>query len=252
MVIFRLHTKMVFLIVAILLVSCKDEHEPVVPSYTYEEFITQVREFSGMCYNQDKTALLAVSDEGEIYEINFDGTTRRKLPYKGNHDFEAITINHATGEIYVADEGNNKIFMLASTTSQTLTEIVNINVGKVKNNGIEGVSYGADTLFIVNQQNPIMLIKYCLSDKTCKYITLDENDFTNLSDICYDQTDGTLWILDSQKKRVSHCNSNGKMMNWQSVDMITQPEALLVDSNQKTIWIGCDPTRKLYKIKLTI
>ena len=171
----------------------------------YSIYSTGVKEFSGVCYNQAKTALLAVSDLGGIYEINFDGTTRQELPYKGNNDFEAITMNPQTGEIYLADERVNKIYKLTSANTTTLTEIVAIKIsGAIANKGLEGVAYGADTLYITNQTSPAILIKYAL--KTGVEIRIPIHFATFLSDICYDGTDHSLWILDSKRKRVTHCS----------------------------------------------
>lgn len=217
----------------------------------YSVYSTGVKEFSGVCYNQAKTALLAVSDLGEIYEINFDGTTRQELPYKGNNDFEAITMNPQTGEIYLADERVNKIYKLTSANATTLTEIVAIKIsGAIANKGLEGVAYGADTLYITNQTSPTILIKYAL--KTGVETRISINFATFLSDICYDETDHSLWILDSKRKQVSHCSVDGKVITTQSVDLVKKPEALLVDKTKGVMWIGCDGTGKLYKITLEI
>lgn len=241
-------------IVMLVLASCStgttyyDDYDDTADFSVYD---TEVKEFSGVCYNQNKNALLAVSDLGDIYEIEFDGSTRRKLPYRGKNDFEAIAIDHNTGEIYLADEAENKVFKLASSDAVSLTEVVAINIaGAVGNKGLEGVSIGEDTLYITNQASPTLLIKYCLSTKVEKRI--EPGFATYFSDICYDPTDKSLWILDSKKKLVSHCDLNGKVIAQQSVSMIKKPEALLVDALKKTIWIGCDETSRLYKIGLTI
>ena len=198
----------------------------------YSVYTTGVKEFSGVCYNQAKTALLAVSDLGKIYEINFDGTTRQELPYNGNNDFEAITVNHQTGEIYLADERVNKIYKMTSADATTLTEVATIKIsGAIANKGLEGVSYGVDTLYITNQTSPAILIKYAL--KTGVEIRIPIHFATFLSDICYDGTDHSLWILDSKRKRVTHCSVDGEEIASQFVDMIKKPEALFVDRTDR-------------------
>ena len=145
----------------------------------------------------------------------------------------------------------NKIYKLTSANTTTLTEIVAIKIsGAIANKGLEGVAYGADTLYITNQTSPAILIKYAL--KTGVEIRIPIHFATFLSDICYDGTDHSLWILDSKRKRVTHCSVDGEEIASQSVDMIKKPEALLVDSTKGGMWIGCDGTGKLYKITLEI
>ena len=59
------------------------KNEPPVPGeYTlsaYEAFPTGVGEMSSLCLNQEKDGLYAVGDEGDIYEIGFDGKTRKVI-----------------------------------------------------------------------------------------------------------------------------------------------------------------------------
>ncbi|MGB3006755.1 MAG: hypothetical protein WBC06_09610, partial [Chitinophagaceae bacterium] len=70
-----------------------------------------------------------------MYELNFDGSTKRKLPFTGINDFEAITINRTTGRIYLADEALMNIYFLSSD-EQTIILVTNINVpGGVSNKG---------------------------------------------------------------------------------------------------------------------
>ncbi|MDO9152721.1 MAG: hypothetical protein Q7U47_03265, partial [Paludibacter sp.] len=62
-----------------LLSSCvKDIGTDITPNEKdYEEFSTNVLGFSGLCFSKDSTSFMAVSDKYGIYELNFDGTTKR-------------------------------------------------------------------------------------------------------------------------------------------------------------------------------
>ncbi len=210
----------------------------------------KLKNLSGLCYNPTKTALLAAVDKGSIYEVSFDGKVLRRLPFNGLNDFEAITVNFQTGDIYLNDEFEMKVFKLSSD-QKSLSEVVKIDIpNAVPNKGIEGLAYGRDTLYIANQESPTRLFKYCLTTKKLLYKDLTFATF--LSDVCYDETDNTLWFVDSKKQRVSHCNLNGDVLATQNIPMVDKAEALYVDRENNIMWIGCDKTGTLYKIDLKI
>ncbi len=216
----------------------------------WASYNTGLKNLSGLCYNQSRTALLAAIDKGSIYEISFEGKVLRKLPYYGTNDFEAITANYQTGDIYLADESLMKVFKLSSD-EKSLSEIIKIDVpNAVPNKGLEGLTYGRDTLYIANQEEPTRLFKYCLSTKKLTYKDLTFAKF--LSDVCYDETDNSLWFVDSKKQMVTHCKLNGDVIATQKISMVDKAEALFVDRERNIMWIGSDETGVLYKIDLKI
>lgn len=216
----------------------------------YEEFPTAVSGLSGLCFSADSSTLMAVSDKYGIYELNFDGTTKRKLDYNVVNDFEAIAFNYKTKTYIFADETNMTVSTLNS--DMTLTQITKVIVdGGIGNKGLEGLTYGEDTLYIANQEAPTALIKYDLKSKTeMSRKTLSFAGY--LSDICYDRSDKTLWICDSLQKKLYHCTLNGSVIAEQSIDFVAKAEALAIDRKKNIGWIGCDLTGNLYKVKLKI
>ncbi len=248
----QLVNKIFFLALPVLLLSCsKSGNDGPVPEKEYEEFSTLVPGFSGLCFSADKISFYAVSDNSGIYELSKDGTIKRKFPYNGTNDFEAITINHSSGKLYLADESLMNIYLL-SADEQSLNLVSHIDVpGGVSNKGIEGLSYGADTLYIANQESPTLLIKYSLSSQS-ESSRRQVNFAYYLSDVFFDNTDNTLWFCDSQQKMIFHCTLNGDVIASQEINYVQKAEAIVVDRPTNTAWIGCDQTSKLYKIKLKI
>ncbi len=234
------------------LFSCtKNDTGGVLPANNYTVYATEVYGLSGLCFGKDKSTLFAVSDKYGIYELNTNGSTKRKLPYSGSNDFEAITINPATGTIYLADEFEMNLLQL-SADETTVSTVTHITVpGAISNKGIEGLAFGRDTLYAVNQQSPTILIKYSLAAHAeTGRITLSFAQY--LSDIFFDESDQSLWICDSYQQKIFHCNLNGDVIASQSVEFVAKPEALAVDRAANIAWVGCDQTGKLYRIKLTI
>lgn len=237
----------------ILMISCVDDVRTDDPSIEkdYMEFSTSVIGFSGVCFSRDKNSLLVASDKLGLYELNFDGSTKRQLKYSGHNDFEGITINPTTGTIYLADETNMTLNQL-SEDEIGITQITKIDIPNgISNKGIEGVTYGNDTLYAVNQTEPTLLIKYSLVSK--KEISRTKVSFaTYLSDICFDSSDNTIWICDSQQKKIFHCKLNAELIATQSIDFVPKAEAIAIDRASNIAWIGCDQTGNLYKVKLKI
>lgn len=220
------------------------------PDKEWKVFKTGLKNLSGICFNKDKTLLLAVTDKGNIYELDFQGNVKRKLPFDEFGDFEAITMNPQNGKVYLADENTMSVYELSSNEKK-IDKVVSVAVSNASyNRGIEGVGYGKDVLYIANQSDPCRIFKYHLKDK--KMSQLDVNFTTFLSDIFYDFTDDTLWLVDSKKYQITHCNLNGKVIAQQNIPMVRKAEAIAVDREKNIVWIGCDKTGNLYQIKLKI
>ncbi|MGB4958975.1 MAG: SdiA-regulated domain-containing protein [Saprospiraceae bacterium] len=217
----------------------------------YQVFQTSISGLSGLCFSKNANIFLAVSDKFGIFELNKEGVVVRKLPYPDGNDFEGITINPNTGDVYLADERLLLVYQL-SKDEQSVQAVTQVSIpNAVSNKGIEGLSYGRDTLYIVNQESPTLLIKYDL--KTNIEVSRVKVEFASyLSDIFYDDFDKTLWICDSDKKKIFHCDLSGKVMGTQNIDYVSKAEAIVVDRVTGHAWVGCDETGKLYKIKLTI
>ncbi len=223
---------------------------PVVVTVTDSVINTGLTNLSGLCYNYAKTGFMAARDNGKLYELSLTGQIVRTLPYSGSNDFEGITINPTSGAIYLADEGNMEIWRLAGN-EKSVAKVTDIVVPGVQDNkGIEGVAYGRDTLYIVNQ-TPARLIKYSLA--AAQEVWHKDLFFaTYFSDICYDDTDHTLWIVDSKKQKVFHCDLNGVVIASQDIAVVPKAEALVVDRSKGGMWVGCDETGKIFRFKLLI
>jgi uncharacterized protein YjiK len=220
-------------------------------SEAYKVYNTSISGLSGVYFYQKTGNFLAVSDNTGIFEIDIAGNIIRKFPYSGSNDFEGITINNLTGDIYLADEGLMVIYQL-SRDEMSVSKVTDVSIsGAIFNKGIEGLSFGNDTLYIVNQESPKLLIKYDLKSK--KEISRHKMEYAvYLSDIFYDGTDKSLWICDSKQKKIFHTDLNGSLIGTQLIDYVNKAEAIFVDRPAGFVWVGCDETGNLYKIKLTI
>lgn len=109
--------RFVLLSALILLASCSAEKYSPAIRFPYEWLGTpgfggnidkqNIPEPSGICFHPLRKTLFVVSDEGEIFEINKDGSPIFRLKIPG--DLEDITVNPQSGLLYIIIEGEDVI-----------------------------------------------------------------------------------------------------------------------------------------------
>jgi len=109
--------RFVLLSALIFLVSCSTEKYSPTIRFPYEWLGTpgfggnidqqNIAEPSGICFHPLRKTLFVVSDEGEIFEINKDGSPIFRLKIPG--DLEDITVNPQSGLLYIIIEGEDVI-----------------------------------------------------------------------------------------------------------------------------------------------
>lgn len=227
----------------------KDDIHPLSdrPVNSWTEYPTTIKGLSGLCLNSSGNGLYAVSDGGQLYELAFDGTVGRTLCDTKN-DFEAVTIDTATGILYLVDEGENAIYRYASDTLEQIA-LIDVPGGGVSNKGLEGVMFDGHYLYVANQAEPTLILKY---DPAAKAVVgqIGIDFVTFLSDIAYDAVDNALWILDSKGPKLYKCTIAGEVVKTWSVDFVAKAEALALDRNHGCVWLGCDQTSRLYRVEI--
>lgn len=227
----------------------KDDVSPMADRavISWTEYSTSIKGLSGLCMNSAGDGLYAVSDGGLLYELAFDGTVGRTL-CETTHDFEAVTLDTATGTLYLADEGENAIYRFANGSLELVAKI-DVPDGGVPNKGLEGVTWDGHNLYIANQAEPTLILKF---DLATKQVTeqIHIGFVTFLSDIEYDAAEGTMWILDSKGPKLYKCTLAGEVLKTWSVDFVAKAEALALDRKNGCVWLGCDQTSRLYRVEI--
>lgn len=173
--------KIVIIGVLIVLFACSamDKHSPTIrfpylwldePGYGGNIDKQNFPEPSGICFHPSRKTLFVVSDEGEIAEIETDGSPvfRHKIP----GDLEGVTVDPQTGLLYVIIEGEDIILEFDPNKKEVTRRFPldraydgDPNFIKKKeegyDNGIESIEFIEDgthpeggTFFIGNQWDP--------------------------------------------------------------------------------------------------
>jgi len=130
-----------------------------------------IREPSGIVYHPGRKTLFVVGDEGDIHEITTEGKMvqqKRRTREQGRRDYEGIAVNPATGVLYVAVEGEERIVEIDPETLQTRREFQiersfeGKTVIKPGGQGIEGIAFVPDAThpeggtFLVSNQSFVL------------------------------------------------------------------------------------------------
>jgi uncharacterized protein YjiK len=187
--------KIVFFVVVIVLFACStmDKHSPTIrfpylwldePGFGGNIDQQNFPEPSGICFHPSRKTLFVVSDEGEIAEIETDGSPvfRHEIP----GDLEGVTVNPQTGLLYVIIEGEDIILEFDPDKREVTRRFpLNRAFGGDPNfiekkeegydNGIESIEFIEDgshpeggTFYIGNQWDPPRVIEVFVPLKSSK------------------------------------------------------------------------------------
>lgn len=216
----------------------------------------RVEELSGLCMTKDSTALWAVGDEGAICKVSFSGVVTPVL--KTRLDAEGITLNPATGDLYIAVEGDQMVCRLKAPDYQRLDTLFYIKEAVEEdfdNNGLEGISFYKDSLLFVGSQEDALLWT-CKLDGTIvsRRSLMDEISLIEeIAGLCYDPVKNWLWVTDSDACKLFLFSAETfDLLASYDIPSIENAESICVDRTHNCIWVGSDEdSPKLYKFTFT-
>ena len=225
-----------------------------------------VVELSGLCLSKDKDFLWGVGDNGNLYKINFDGTYEDHWSHDA--DMEGLTIDPATGDLYMAIEPNRVYRLTAPYTDKTTIFKVE-DAAKMGNSGIEGIAWHKGGLYL-GSQSGATLWKYAVSgDKLEEKRSLRKiaPTLSEIADLCYDPVADRLWVIDSNsnKDRPQYLPYSLYLFNGDATKLLAtypigdfanwNPETVCVDRAHSCIWLaddcGDNSPSLLHKVEFT-
>ncbi len=212
-----------------------------------------IGDFSGLCFNKDRSGLYGVSNyNGRFYNINFDGTREAKEFVRTGKDMEGVTLDVENGIIYACEEGGNWIWQITEDATEdggtkwNYKRYYHLNTSGSDNGGLEGITYHNGYLYVANQ-SPAELYIVSVEHKSVAYSY--EADFITecFSDLWFDTTNNTLWAVDawSDGKEIVNFTIWGDF-----IARFTSPvpwiEGICLDFENNKAWFACDSTGQLY------
>ena len=224
---------------------------PVKGSYT--KYNVKLQELSGLCLNPDNSFLWGVGDQGNLVKLDFEGNVERVLS-KG-YDMEGVTINPATGDLYLGCEANYVYKVLAPDYKKT-QEIFRIKeAANYGNSGIEGISWYKDDMLLVGTQTGAYMWA-CKLDGTIvwrKCMKTVAIGMLEIADICYDPIKDQIWIIDSETQSIYLFNGDAnKHLATYKVTFGGNCESVCLDYSNNCVWVADDTDSSvLFKIDFT-
>lgn len=232
------------------------EKMPVMGTYTKHN--VNVEEISGICLNKDKTALLAVGDQGVLKEIDINDMSVKTV-WTRDADLEGITLDPRTNDLYLGIEYSQKVYKLDAPDYQNHSSIIYVQEAIDKgydNSGVEGIAYYKDDLVFVGTQWGANLWIYKL-DGTMVSKTSLSGFADEIAGLDYDPVADWLWVIDSNYKKIYICKVTEKpfavkLLATYDVSHISNAESICVDRDRNCVWVGSDESSpKIYKFNFT-
>lgn len=233
-----------------------DEKMPVMGTYTKHN--VKVEEISGICLNKDKTALLAVGDQGVLKEIDINDMSVKTV-WTRDADLEGITLDPRSNDLYLGIEYSQKVYKLDAPDYQNHSSIIYVQEAIDKgydNSGVEGIAYYKDDLVFVGTQWGANLWIYKL-DGTMVSKTSLSGFADEIAGLDYDPVADWLWVIDSNYKKIYICKVTEKpfavkLLATYDVSHISNAESICVDRDRNCVWVGSDESSpKIYKFNFT-
>ena len=228
------------------IVSCIPDSFEVDNSMILEKYsLLPIYEPSGLSYSADGKDFYTVSDRGELYKINTSGDILKTLPYTDD-DFEGVTVNPSTSNIYVVKERTGELVELNSKGNVISTANI---IGESGNNGLEGLTYDPkrDRFYMLKEKNKGLLITFSFKDGV---ISKKQLSFaTDYSGLFYNQATDNLWILSQESRTITKCTVFGKKISDLKLPIYSM-EGIVVSDDETEAYVVSDKDNEMYKISL--
>ena len=207
----------------------------------YTKYTADITELSGLCLSQDKSFLWGVGDQGMLAKISFEGKVEQQ--FKQSLDMEAITIDPATGDLYMGCE-SNWVGVVKAPDYKKAVEIFRVQeAADYGNSGVEGISWYKDNMLLVGTQTGAYLWAYTLDGtivwkKSLKTVALGCQE---IADICYDPVKDQIWIIDSESQSIYLFNGDATQhLATYKTNFAGNCESVCLDYGNNCVWIADD------------
>jgi uncharacterized protein YjiK len=192
-----------------------------------------LKEPSGIIFHAGRNSLFVMGDKGHLTELRTDGLKLRQERLD-KEDTEGITYDPATGLLYVAVEGAERILEVDPETFKAVREIPVERAfeGQVllepSGNGIEGIAFVPDesreaggVFYLANQTDnpnePSLIVVVEISQsangpvgKITDYFSLPVSD---LAGLYYDQPNDRLLVISDDNNVLIHLSRSGEVLD---------------------------------------
>lgn len=192
---------------------------------------------SGICFHPLRKTLCVVSDEGELFEIEKDGTPVFSIKFPDDFDLEGVTVHPQTGLLYLVREGEDEVIEF-DLDKKEVVRIFPLNreyngnpdflqeASDEYDNGIESITFVPNenhpeggTFYIGNQYDPSCIMEVLIPIKSSFTETAEAQILRilpfNIKDpaaLCYDPKTGLLNAVNDADNIFVELTLDGKLV----------------------------------------
>ena len=219
----------------------------------YTKYSAAITELSGLCLSQDGSFLWGVGDQGMLAKIGFEGEVEKV--FSQSLDMEAVTLDPATGNLYLGCE-SNWVGVVKAPDYKIATELFRVaDAADYGNSGVEGISWYKDNMLLVGAQTGATLWAYTLDGtvvwkKSLKTVAIGCQE---IADICYDPVRDQIWIIDSESQSIYLFNGDAtEHLATYKVNYAGNCESVYLDYERQCVWVADDSEASaLFRIDFT-
>ena len=246
------HLRSAVILCCSLWISCTKTHPadttiPIKELVLLSEITLSFKEPSGIAFSEALQRLWVVSGgDQHVHMLDTSGNDQKQLSFVGV-DLEGIAFDASDSTLWVVDEGT-KIISHLDLNGRVLYQ-KQLNYSSKPNKGPEGITIGENhTLLVINEFDPSVLFE--LDDQYNIAVTHQLNFASDYSDISYDQSSGTLFILSDESKAFFRMDENIKAIE-QYVLPTDKNEGIAFDEGRNVFYIVNDAANTLswFKVK---
>lgn len=194
---------------------------------------------SGICFHPFRKTLFVVSDEGELFEIETDGTPVSSVVIPpGGLDLEDVTVHPRTGLLYLVVEGDD-IILEFDPDKKEVTRMFPVNREYQGNpnflqkqeddydNGIESLTFVPDedhpesgTFYMGNQLDPSCIMEVLIPIRSSQAETAEARilrvlpfEMKDPAAMYYDPKRNLLYVVNDSDNILVELTLDGKMVN---------------------------------------
>jgi len=169
------------------------------------DLLPAIPEPSGLAYNRATGALMVVSDAlPDIFEIGLDGALRRTIPAAGA-DLEGVAVSPTGDSLYVVEERLQQVVRVSAAGERL--ESFPVRVATLDNSGLEGIAIDArGRLWVANEKDTRLLLEFTGTQEVSR---IEITCVDDLSGICCDPADQSLWIISDESRKIIKISRTG-------------------------------------------
>ncbi len=237
--------RLILVLLFLSVVSCVFEGKSKDTLKIVNSYKLNIKEPSGITYFNNH--LFIVSDfNGVVYKTDLEGKIIEKIKVK-TKDLEGVAVD-GNGDLFVVSE-SRRILLKISNSGEISKSYKIKGTQKHINSGLEGVCFSThdDSFYAVNEKSPKQVLTISKEGKVLSEINIDF--VKDLSGICEDVSNQSLWLLSDESQKIVEITKKGKLLNGYKIP-IKKAEGIVVVRNQ--IYIVSDSQNKLYVFKKPI